>query len=65
MSAFAYCIKCNTPIYEDDYTVNDITTGTYECINCQTQNIVLYTLDDFLQNLVNRVTELEGMRESL
>ncbi len=64
MSAWAYCKNCNAPIQQSEYTASDICSQTYACPNCGTQNDVMgYSLFEFLQDLSDRVSELETKLE--
>lgn len=61
MSAWAYCVECDAPIGRSDYTVENVTKQTYECLSCHTVNPVSnYSLSEFLQDLTDRVSALEN-----
>ncbi len=57
--SWAYCDGCGKPTDREDYSAKDAERHYYECPKCQYLNPCDLTLAELIDDLIERVTELE------
>ncbi len=60
MGVWTRCLDCGEGIQRYDYSAQDAERDYYECPECQCKNPVDLTLAELIDNLTERVTELEA-----
>ncbi len=61
MAVWARCLDCGKAIQRSDYSAEDAERDYHECPECQCKNPVDLTLAELIDNLTERVTELESL----
>ena len=54
-----YCVNCVKPIEQEDYSVQDVENQYYQCTKCGQQNPCHMTMSEVIENLQQRVAQLE------